>query len=336
MITKSITSGERAATAVISEETRFLFSTEWNFFHVKNLGTDTVYISMTAGATAGADGVIAIPTGESACTAHGYTALSVYVTAAVATDKVQVIGSNIADSPFKLGKKGGGINTSDATATATDILVGKTAYIADGTKATGTAVQGIYPIGTNGRPKGAAVVPHGVVVLSSSIFRDNYAVTSVWLPDSCTSIEAYSFSAADGITDIHFGNAITALPNYLCAVCSQLKTLTIPASVTSVGTGCCIDCEELTTVTCNAAAVNFGASAFDTCVALTIFNTVANFNPSGLNLSSSPVTHDSLVALGNNLVTLSTAKALVLGTTNLAKLSASEKAVFTNKLWTLS
>lgn len=108
MITKSITSGERAATAVISEETRFLFSTEWNFFHVKNLGTDTVYISMTAGATAGADGVIAIPTGESACTAHGYTALSVYVTAAVATDKVQVIGSNIADSPFKGGSKGGG------------------------------------------------------------------------------------------------------------------------------------------------------------------------------------------------------------------------------------
>ena len=118
MITKTVTSGQRSATANISEETRFIFSNKWEFYHVQNLGNGVAYVSMSAGATAGADGVIAVIAGGTACTMHNFPATDVYVTSSVTTDSIQIVGSNSAISPFKSGKKGGGTNTSDATAAA--------------------------------------------------------------------------------------------------------------------------------------------------------------------------------------------------------------------------
>lgn len=112
MITKTVTGGQRSATATISEETKFIFSDAWNFYHVQNLGEGVVRVSMSAGATAGADGTIAIPAGGAACTSHNYPANSVYITAENTSDAVQVIGSNTAISPFKSAQKGGGADTS--------------------------------------------------------------------------------------------------------------------------------------------------------------------------------------------------------------------------------
>lgn len=111
MITKTVTSGQRSATATISEETKFIFSDAWNYFHVQNLGSGTVYISMSAGTAAGADGVIAIPAGGTACTMHGYPVNDVYVTS-TASDMVQIIGANSATLPFKFGSTGGGGGSS--------------------------------------------------------------------------------------------------------------------------------------------------------------------------------------------------------------------------------
>ena len=107
MITKTVTSGERSAAATISEETKFVFSDKWNFFHVQNMGTGNVYISMVAGKAGGDDGVIAIPSGGTACTMHNFPADSVYILS-TASDLVQVVGSNSAFPPFKLGGSGGG------------------------------------------------------------------------------------------------------------------------------------------------------------------------------------------------------------------------------------
>lgn len=64
---------------------------------------------------------------------------------------------------------------------------------------------------------------------------------------------------------------------------------------------------------------------------------IKNLNASGLNLSACEnLSHDSLMYLINNLVESATAKTVSLGTVNLAKLTDEEKAIATNKNWTLA
>ena len=133
MITKTVTNGERTAQATISEETRFIFSDMWNFFHVQNMGTGTVYISMVEGKSGGDDGVITVLPGCTACSSHNFPANAVYITADTATDVIQVVGSNSAFLPFKSAQGGGG---SSGTVTWGSI-VGKPTFA-------GVALSGIY------------------------------------------------------------------------------------------------------------------------------------------------------------------------------------------------
>lgn len=64
---------------------------------------------------------------------------------------------------------------------------------------------------------------------------------------------------------------------------------------------------------------------------------IKNVNTSGLNLSyCEKLSYDSLIYLINNLLETTTTKTLNLGATNLAKLTDEEKAIATEKNWTLS
>ena len=66
----------------------------------------------------------------------------------------------------------------------------------------------------------------------------------------------------------------------------------------------------------------------------------ANYYQYTLNLSSSPLTYDSLMNVINNLYDIKTkgcnVQSLVLGSTNLAKLTAEEVAIATNKGWNVT
>ncbi len=131
MITKTVSNGQRSATATISEETKFIFSDAWDYFHAQNLGSGIVYISMSQGAAAGNDGVIAIPAGGTACTSHGFSANTVYVTANNTTDVVQIIGSSSAISPFKSATGGGGTGETYTTLYNGSLDAYSTATLAD-------------------------------------------------------------------------------------------------------------------------------------------------------------------------------------------------------------
>ena len=65
-------------------------------------------------------------------------------------------------------------------------------------------------------------------------------------------------------------------------------------------------------------------------------NTTVNYANYTLNLSSAPLTHESLMNVINNLYTITTAQSLILGATNLAKLTSDEIAIATNKGWNVS
>ena len=70
---------------------------------LRNDGTDTVYAAKSAGITAGADGVVAIPAGQSAPVydANGTVFL-------LGTGSVQLIGSDYSTNPFKTSAQSGG------------------------------------------------------------------------------------------------------------------------------------------------------------------------------------------------------------------------------------
>lgn len=74
----------------------------------------------------------------------------------------------------------------------------------------------------------------------------------------------------------------------------------------------------------------------DNCDNLVDFYPPQNINAAMSLSGSTALSHDSLLRILNNLTTISTTKKLTLGTTNLAKLSDEEKAIATNKGWTLA
>lgn len=102
----------------------------------------------------------------------------------------------------------------------------------------------------------------------------------------------------------------------------------------------------------NMEKVKYLANTFTNCTALTelggfvnlgqsyVTTTASNYSGYTLDLSSSTLlTHDSLMNVINNLYDIATrgcnAQQLVLGSTNLAKLTAEEIAIATNKGWTV-
>ena len=208
MITKTVTSGERSAQAVISEETRFIFSDKWNFFHVQNMGTGNVYISMVAGKAGGDDGVITVLPGCSACSSHSFPANSVYITADNATDVVEVVGSNTAISPFKPSVGGGDIDLSPYLKKA-DLDVGGTNVLVNSGWLNNTTNWALYSANewsrdTTVQLNGCNSIKHSRAGLSADSLR---TLTSANIP--CRYGETYTasvwlrtsdYTAIDGIT----------------------------------------------------------------------------------------------------------------------------------------
>ena len=88
---------------------------------LRNDGTDTIYAAKSAGVAAGADGVIAIPAGQSA-PVYGANG-TVYL---LGTGSVQLIGSDYSTNPFKTSAQSGGSGADSVARAAISAHAGNT------------------------------------------------------------------------------------------------------------------------------------------------------------------------------------------------------------------
>ena len=185
-----------------------------------------------------------------------------------------------------------GVDTSDATATADDIRLGKTAYGADGKM-----------IGTIADYDGTSEPASGKSLFAQLVDK---SVTSVSEEDlkGITTIDNYAFYYCDRLTSIIIPSSVTRIGNYAFRNCSSLVSVTIPDSVTSIGTYAFDSCSSLTSITIGSGVMNISGHMFYGCRSLTsvtIGNGVTSIGNNAFSSCSSLTSimiPDSVVSFG--------------------------------------
>lgn len=142
---------------------------------------------------------------------------------------------------------------------------------------------------------------------------------------SCTEIVGSAFAYCPALVEVEIGEGITTIGTGILRDCTALKKITLPSTITTAKNSC------LTSTSTSYYFLN-GCTALEEVVLGQDWNMALRLNVSG-NL-----TVDSMVAMFNSLKDLTgeTAKTLTLGSVNLAKLTDEQKAIATNKNWTLA
>lgn len=146
----------------------------------------------------------------------------------------------------------------------------------------------------------------------------------------------YKGTSVNGLISYSDTSNVTNM-SHMFYLCSSLTTIPqLDTSKVKIMDGMFYNCSSLTTVPqLDVSSVTDMSNMFKNCSSLkSILMTGIN---AYLNISASTKFEESdLVTILNNLATVTSTKILTMGSTNLAKLTDEEKAIATNKGWTLA
>lgn len=145
---------------------------------------------------------------------------------------------------------------------------------------------------------------------SRAIFVNGEKLVNVTIT---TNIKKYAFIKANSIETLNVVNGVKTIGRYSCASMNKLRSVFLPNTLTSVD-----------------------STAFNNDPNMEFITLENGFNCT-INLSYSTLySVETIVAMLEALATTTTTKTLTLGSTNLKKLTDEQKAIATNKGWTLA
>lgn len=107
-----------------------------------------------------------------------------------------------------------------------------------------------------------------VTAIGNEAFQ-NSKITSVFIPNTVTSIGKFAFYSCANLSDINFPTALTTIDDFAFSMCSSLTKLTIGNSVTYIGSHAFDSCSSISTITIGNGVKTIEFSAFKACEALT-------------------------------------------------------------------
>lgn len=164
-------------------------------------------------------------------------------------------------------------------------------------------------------------------------------ITEFVIPDGWTKIRQGAFNACTKLESVTISNSVTRIESGAFSYCVLLTSIDIPTSVLAIKGSAFFNCKSIVNLTIPNTVTTIGAGVFTNCSKLTNVTLGDGFNCNGLDLS--PSTKYSVDTIVSMLIALAdrtgeTAYTLTLGATNLAKLSDEQKAIATDKNWTLA
>lgn len=185
-----------------------------------------------------------------------------------------------------------------------------------------------------------------VTYIGEYAFTNNKKLTDVTKTENVTTIDEGAFRECRRLYDFSETPNLRYIGSYAFFGCLALRSFSIPDSVQYIGELAFSVGSQSTSLglkTLEIGALNestwIGNSAFQYCDALENVTILNGFNADNLNLSySKKYSHDTILSWFNALAdrTGKTAYTLTIGSTNLAKMTAEETAIATNKNWNIT